>query len=450
MEFYVSILLFRQSWRGEKTMRRREFLSTGVAAICGTVSLAGERLQAPECWLPAQTTGPATEIADLQVIRVRKKGNAKRIKQYLTVKTDAGVIGIGGDLYQEQARRLEELAPRLRTILIGRDPRLTDIDSEWLWKKLYPEHPLEAYAEGRDPLTNAKIWGTRRASRHTKTGSVIMALSAVDNALWDLRGKLAGVSVYRLLGGSRSKLPAYISLMPSQELEDTRTRARVLFDKGFKAQKWFLKHGPPDGKVGFRAIVKQVETLRNELGSTARLMFDFSVGERGRCDWDLSYAIEVAKAIAPFKPFWLEEPFSPEEIDAYEGLQAKTTIPLATGEHTYTRWNIKPFLERNLVRFVQCDPEWCGGISELLKICAMVKGYENVQLIPHGHHVLAAAHVVASQPEGLCPMVEYGEGWIPGRQDFQGRAVTPEDGYLTVPTEPGLGPSLDYERIEQV
>ena len=73
---------------------------------------------------------------------------------------------------------------------------------------------------------------------------------------------------------------------------------------------------------------------------------------------------------------------------------------------------------------LQCDPEWCGGLSELLKICALVKEYEGVRLIPHGHHVLAAAHVVASQPEALCPMVEYGEGWMPSRQSLQTRSVS--------------------------
>jgi L-rhamnonate dehydratase len=429
-------------------MRRREFLRSGVAAMCGAVSLAGEKPAVTDTRLPAETPGRAAAITGLQVIRVRKKGSTKGTKQYLTIETDCGVVGIGGDLFQEQPRRLEELVNRLRAILSGCDPRTTSIDTEWLWKKLHPNHSLEAYAEGRDPLTGEVIWGTRRASRHTKTGSVIMALSAVDNALWDLRGKLAGKPVYRLLGGSRTQLPAYISLMPSQKLEDTRARARTLFDKGFRAQKWFLRQGPPDGEVGFRTIVAQVETLRNELGPTARLMLDFAVGDRGRCDWDVPYAVKVAKAISPFEPFWLEEPFSPEEIDAYARLKSETTVPLATGEHTYTRWNIKPFLDRQLVRFVQCDPEWCGGISELLKICALVKGYEGVRLIPHGHHVLAAAQVVASQPEALCPMVEYGESWGPGRQSLQTRSVIPEAGYLTVPTEPGLGPGLDLERIE--
>lgn len=431
-------------------MRRREFLSTSVAAICGAVSLAQEHPAPSGTQLPTQTAGPVTTITEIQIIGVRKKGGTSGTKQYVTVKADCGATGLGGDLLQEQALRLEEQLPRLLALLIGRDPRLTQLDSEWLWNKLYPEHPLTAYAEGRDPFTGWMIWGTRRARRHTRTGGIIMALSAVDNALWDLRGKLAGQPVYRLLGGTRTQLPAYISLMPSKKLEDTRKRARVLFDKGFHAQKWFLTYGPPDGKAGFQAIVAQVESLRNELGPSAHLMFDFSVGQRGRCDWDLAYATEVAQAIAPFKPYWLEEPFSPEEIDAYAQLKAKTTVPLATGEHTYTRWNIKPFLDRKLVRFAQCDPEWCGGLSELLKICALVENYPSVRLIPHGHHVLAAAQVVASQSAALCPMVEYGEGWMPGRQRLQTRPVTPEAGVFTMPTEPGLGPGLDHAQVEIV
>jgi L-alanine-DL-glutamate epimerase-like enolase superfamily enzyme len=238
-----------------------------------------------------------------------------------------------------------------------------------------------------------------------------------------------------------------VSLAPSERIADSRTRARVLFDRGFTRQKWFLRHGPVDGAAGFRANVGLAEAVRAELGADARLMFDFAVGERGRCDWDVPYAIALAKAIAPFDPDWLEEPFSPEEIDAYEALRDAVEIPLATGEHTYSRWNIRPFLDRKLVRVVQCDPEWCGGISELLKICSMVRDVPGVVVVPHGHHVLAAAQVVASQPEALCPLLEYGEAWMPGRQALQTRRVEPEAGILTVPSEPGLGPGPDWSRL---
>ena len=346
--------------------------------------------------------------------------------------------------------RLEELRPRLLEALVGRDPSGRDLDSQWLWRALYPDHPLETFAEGVDPLTKQRMWATRRPRRHTTTGTVVMAISAIDNALWDLRGKLAGLPVYRLLGGQRETLPVYLSQTPSDDLRETCQRARGYFDRGFAAQKWFLRHGPPDGEAGFRMNVGVVEAIRTELGADATLMFDFAVGGRGRCDWDVPYAIRVAKAIEPFQPHWLEEPFSPEEIESYAQLCGETGIPLATGEHTYTRWNIKPFLDRKLVSFVQSDPEWCGGLSELLEIAALVRQYDGVCLIPHGHHVLAAAHGVASQPASLCPMIEYGISFTRDRQAQQTRVLFPHAGRLDMPTEPGLGPGIDWQRIERV
>jgi L-alanine-DL-glutamate epimerase-like enolase superfamily enzyme len=226
--------------------------------------------------------------------------------------------------------------------------------------------------------------------------------------------------------------------------------AKDLYDRGQTAQKWFFRYGPPDGEAGFSKIAGLVEGLRTELGEEAMLMFDFAVGQRGRCDWDVDYAIRVAKAIQPFNPTWLEEPFSPEEIESYRRLRGETDITLATGEHTYTRWNILPFLEEKLVSFVQSDPEWCGGISELLKICKMAKEYDNIRVIPHGHHILAASQVVASQPESLCPMVEYGPNWVMRHQSAQTRVVSPTAGYISTPGEPGIGPSIDWERFEQI
>jgi L-alanine-DL-glutamate epimerase-like enolase superfamily enzyme len=324
------------------------------------------------------------------------------------------------------------------------------LNTVWLWNSLFPDHPLDTFSDGVDPLTGENLWGTRRKRRHTPIGIVMMGISAVDNAIWDLRGKLAGKPVYRLLGGERESLAVYLSQTPSDDLAETSRRARSYFDEGFKAQKWFLRHGPPDGDSGFRFNVGVVESLRTELGAEAKLMFDFAVGGRGRCDWDVPYAIRLAKAIEPFNPYWLEEPFSPEEIESYAKLHGETGIPLATGEHTYTRWNIKPFLDRKLVRFVQSDPEWCGGLSELLEIAALVRQYDGVRVIPHGHHVLAAANCVASQPESLCPMIEYGVTFTKARQAQRTRVLFPESGRLKMPTEPGLGPPIGWNRVERI
>jgi L-alanine-DL-glutamate epimerase-like enolase superfamily enzyme len=426
-------------------LTRRTFLGSATGG-------AASALFTGRCRCPAVAAEKHAEarITDLRVVRLREKGSRGKSRSYLEVTSNVGIRGISGELYQDTPRQLDQLKPRLLDVLVGRDPSERDLDSQWLWNSLYPDRRLEAFADGVDPLTGENIWGTRRQRRHTSTGTVMMAISAVDNALWDLRGKLAGVPVYRVLGGKRESLPVYLSQTPSDDPAETRRRARSWFDQGFTAQKWFLRHGPPDGDAGFRTNVGIVEAIRAELGPEAKLMFDFAVGGRGRCDWDVPYAIRVAKAIEPFEPYWLEEPFSPEEIESYARLHGETGIPLATGEHTYSRWNIKPFLDRKLVRFVQSDPEWCGGLSELLQIAALVRQYDGVRLIPHGHHVLAAAHCVASQPESLCPMIEYGVTFTKARQAYQTRVLFPEAGRLEMPTEPGLGPGIDWGRIERV
>ena len=425
-------------------LNRRTFLGSVVGVVASNLCANGQCGEA--C---AAEADEYAEISGLQVIRLREKGSSK-IRSYLEITTDLGARGISGELFQETPQQFEELMPGLFEALAGRNPNQRELGTVWLWNKLYPYRPLEVFAEGVDPLTGQKIWGTRRERRHTPTGTVMMAISAVDNALWDLRGKLAGRPVRELLGGKRTSLSVYLSQTPSDDLAETKRRARSYFDQGFKAQKWFLRHGPPDGESGFRFNVGVVESLRTELGPEAKLMFDFAVGGRGRCDWDVPYATRVAKAIERFKPYWLEEPFSPEEIESYAKLHGETGIPLATGEHTYTRWNIKPFLDRKLVRFVQSDPEWCGGLSELLEIAQMVERYDGVRLIPHGHHVLAAANCVASQSESLCPMIEYGVTFTKGRQAYQTRVLWPEAGRLDMPMEPGLGPGIDWARIERV
>ena len=450
-------------WKSEALRRDNNSSPAGVwrdstggrchdpAGIC-PMRVSGGR---EHCDLPTRVRGwiqkrgrPHRRITDLKVIRVRERGSKVAGRPFLQITTDTGHIGVSGELFMDTPRRLEEISPKLRELLAGQDPQSRELHSIRLWNDLYPRRPLEDYAAGRDPLTGQAIWNTRRKARHTATGTIWMALSAVDNALWDLRGKLSGASVSRLLGASREQLPVYLSLTPSDSLDDTRKCARQFFDQGFRSQKWFLLYGPPQGQQGFRANVGVVETVRTELGKEARLMFDFAVGGRNKCDWDVPYAVALAKAIAPFQPYWLEEPFSPEEIDSYARLKGETAIPLATGEHTYTRWNIRPFLDRKLVKFVQSDPEWCGGVSEWLQIAQLVRQYDGVCLVPHGHHVLAAAHVVASQPASLCPMIEYGVWFTRDRQTLQTRIVMPKQGQLDVPTEPGLGPDLDWKRIE--
>jgi L-rhamnonate dehydratase len=255
--------------------------------------------------------------------------------------------------------------------------------------------------------------------------------------------------VRRLLRAKRDKLDAYASMLGySTRPEEARKTAREFFDKGFKRQKWFFMKGPVDGPAGLRENIEMVRAIREELGGDATLMFDGIQYVWKSCDID--YAIALAKGILPYRPHWLEEPLRPDDLESYARLKGETGITLAAGEHWYTRWNAKPFLDRRIVSFVQSDPEWCGGISEWLAIGELVKQYPGVQVIPHGHHVLAAACCVASQAESLCPMLEYLFKSRVQFQHCQTRPLLAEAGAVTLPGEPGVGPSLDLARLSVV
>jgi L-alanine-DL-glutamate epimerase-like enolase superfamily enzyme len=337
----------------------------------------------------------------------------------------------------------------LRELLAGRDAADPErLNFGTLWAACHPGKTLETYVEGKDPLTGLPVWGTKRTSRQTETGWVITALSAIDLALWDLRGKAAGQPVWRLLGGQRQRLNAYASMLGySVQPTEARKAARAMFNQGFHRQKWFFMNGPADGAAGWKQNIELAHAVRDELGPEAILMFDGI-----QYVWksaDVDYAIALAKGILPCRPHWLEEPLRPDDLEGYTRLKGETGITLAAGEHWYTRWNVQPFLDRGIVSFVQSDPEWCGGISEWLKTCELVKKYPGVQVVPHGHHVLAASACVASQSETLCPMLEYLIQSRVGFQHCQTRPLVAEAGTFAMPDEPGLGPSLDEARLER-
>ncbi|HEY5915382.1 MAG TPA: enolase C-terminal domain-like protein [Verrucomicrobiae bacterium] len=416
---------------------RRTFLKTaGLAAV--TTGLIDWDILAR-----AAASGPLV-IIDARIIRVRDRKNGKT-DTYLEINSESGLKGYAGPLLKEQ---VAAFPPNLRQRLAGRDaadPK--NLNFNTLWAEAFPRKSLERYAEGKDPLNQTPVWGIQRKSRQTETGWVITAWSAVDLALWDLRGKAANQPVWRLLKAKRTRLNAYASMLGySTKPAEARKVAREFFDRGFYRQKWFFFNGPVDGADGLKENIALAEALREELGPKALLMFDGI-----QYVWksaDVDYAIALAKGLLHLKPHWLEEPLRPDDLEGYVRLEGETGITLAAGEHWYTRWNVRPFLERKIVSFVQSDPEWCGGITEWLNICALVKGYPGVQVVPHGHHVLAASTCVASQSETLCPMLEFLFQSRAGFQHCQTRPLMAEGGYFAMAEEPGLGPTLDLARLE--
>jgi len=210
--------------------------------------------------------------------------------------------------------------------------------------------------------------------------------------------------------------------------------------RGFSAQKWFFRYGPGDGESGKARNLALVKALREALGPFYPLMFDAYMG------WDLSYASEMVRAMEPYNLTWLEEPLAPERVGAFRRLGEASRVPLATGEHVYTRWQVKELLVNNAIDVIQTDPDWTGGITELVKICTLGSTFE-APVVAHGHSLLAALHVAGAQSPSTVPYVEFLYRHQARKQALHAHQFYPENGNLTLPDLPGLGLVLDEDRV---
>jgi L-alanine-DL-glutamate epimerase-like enolase superfamily enzyme len=332
---------------------------------------------------------------------------------YLRIRTDAGLEGLYGPIDREAAFVVQE---QLRPFLLGKDP----LAGEALWDQMY------------------------RSNRHSREGIFLMAISAVDNTLWDLRGRYFEAPVYRLLGGpTRASVEVYGSCLGySLEPDKVRERCLALKAEGYRAQKWFMGYGPGSGPEGLQKNVELVKLLRETLGSSTDLMFDAYSG------WDINYALSWAKQVEQYRPRWIEEAAHPEKIESFVTLRRSTSVPVASGEHFYGRWEVERYLQAGAVSVVQADPEWCGGISELVRICA-VASLHDAQVIPHGHSIHAALHVIASQSPMTCPLAEYLILKMSSYYHFEKHAPAPVKAHLALPETPGFGIELDAAKVEQ-
>jgi L-alanine-DL-glutamate epimerase-like enolase superfamily enzyme len=152
--------------------------------------------------------------------------------------------------------------------------------------------------------------------------------------------------------------------------------------------------------------------------------------------------------LADVRPRWLEEPVPPDRIQSCAALRHQLPFPIATGEHEYTRWGIKQLLDAGAADVIQPDIYWAGGISEVVKICALASTYD-VAVIPHGHSSHATAHVLYAQPPQLCPYLEYLLKWNEINQFFFREQLRPVHGVVVPPDRPGLGAELDAGKIER-
>jgi L-alanine-DL-glutamate epimerase-like enolase superfamily enzyme len=342
-----------------------------------------------------------------------KKTTSALSALYLKIRTDAGLDGLYGPIDKEAAIIVEQ---QLKTFLIGKDP----LAGEALWDQMY------------------------RSNRHSRRGLFLMAISAVDNAIWDLRGRYFNTPVYRLLGGpTRRTVEAYASCLGySLELDKIRTRSVEFRDAGFRYEKWFLAYGPGDGLPGLKKNIEIVKTLREALGDEVEIMFDVFQG------WSLDYAISWAKQVEQYRPRWIEEAFPADKIETFAQLRRSTSIPVASGEHFYGRMEVHDYLKAGAVSVVQSDPEWCGGVTELVKVCTIASLFD-AQVIPHGHSLHAALHVVASQSPAVCPLAEYLVTKMQSYYHFEKHQPKPVRGRFELSDRPGFGIEWDDAKVEK-
>jgi L-rhamnonate dehydratase len=394
---------------------RRDFLKKGGLFLAGFASLD---------MIPDNPSGKTSTIRDI------------RFENGILVETDNGTIGQFKGSNSQDVEFLKNKLPEIRKLLFGKDPLDRKLDGEYLWEAFFPGK-ARLYAEGKDPFTGEFIQNKIRGDRQSLTGKIFIAFSTVDNALWDLRGKLLGKPVYQIMGkGNRKQVPVYWRPgEASMGLDDACRRAHEAYEQGYHYQKWYFTKSAKDGKEGFKENVELVRRLREELPD-AHLMFD---NHSIRYYADVDYSVELCKAVAPYKPFWIEEPVCPECVDGYARIKGETGLNIAGGEHLYTRWPVKAFLDRKCIDYLQCDPVWCGGISEWLKICSIVREYPGVKLVPHiTSPWVVAPHCVASQPEEICPILEYNVE--SGKNTLDARMKRSANGsmVMTMPEEAGL------------
>ena len=336
-------------------------------------------------------------------------GKYRNVAHFVEIVADSGLTG--GPMPAEQAYIV---ATQLKPLLLGHDP----LAIERIWDRMY------------------------RYMVHGRKGVVMMAISVVDCALWDLKGKWANAPVYTLLGGpTRTRIPAYASLLGySLDPELVQERVQDAVREGYGAMKWFFRDGPSDGIAGIARNMRLVRTARESAGADVDIMFDAWMS------WDVPYTIQMAARMEEYAPRWIEEPVLPDKIQQYAEIRRAVRVPISGGEHEYTRWGLKELLDAGACDVLQPDIYWAGGLSEMMKICALASAYD-VPIVPHGHSVPATAHLIAAWPETTCPLLEYLVKWNEIHQFFLKTPLKPIHGVVELPTQPGLGMELDEAKI---
>lgn len=330
--------------------------------------------------------------------------------------TDDGLVGIGNAALAPQVTK-QAIDLYLKPLLMGQNPW----DIEFLWQHMH-----------------------RKTMAFGRKGIGMVAISAVDIALWDLLGKSAKQPVFKLLGGrTKAKIPVYASRLYASEPGELAKEAKQYKDDGYKAMKLRFGWGPSDGAAGMQRNLELVRTVRETVGDEIDVMADAYMG------WTLDYAKRMLPLLEPFHLRWLEEPVIPDDIHGYVELKSYGRIPIAGGEHEFTLYGFRDLLEARAVDYIQFDTNRVGGITQARKIAALAESY-SVPVIPHAgqmhnYHIVMAS--LNSPMAEYFPMVDVEVGNELFWYLFAGEPKA-KDGFIDLSDDlPGMGLTIDEAKL---
>jgi galactonate dehydratase len=306
---------------------------------------------------------------------------------------------------------------------------------------------------GDDPVQIEKIWNKifRRFTYMGSRGATTNAISGIDIALWDIRGKALNQPIYNLLGGAvRDSIELYTHPDPNIGPDEARKQAKEIADSGHSAMKFDPypsmaeeQNGYLSGKMDARGEAEGNEitaAFREGAGPDMELLID----AHGR--FDVPTAVRLSRSVSSSNIHWWEEPVPVESTHALKNVRAQIELPISVGERLHTRWEFVAVLEQDLTDFLMPDVTWTGGISELKKISTMAEAYY-VPISPHDAsgpiNVLAGAHVMMSVPNFY--RLETARHRLDAYDVFIEAPLDVREGNLHVPDSPGLGVEMNMD-----
>ncbi len=324
--------------------------------------------------------------------------------------TDEGIVGLSCIPIGEPFSVASIIQRKLKPLLIGKDP----LSTEWIWDMMYME------------------------MRRDRKGSAIRAISGVDIALWDIKGKYFGLPLYRLLGGDRKQVPCYASggyYHKGKDLKGLAEEMELYLKHGFTAVKIKI------GAVSVKEDIERVKMARKVIGPDVLLLIDANNA------YDAPTAIKVGRALEEQDAYFFEEPVRPDDIQGSRLVADVLDIPVASGELEYTIWGFRDLIPSQAIDIIQPDATVLGGVTEFMKVVAMAKAY-HVPVSPHWEQEVHM-HMVGAFPNTL--WVEYFMREIEVRvedkiyEDF----VVAKDGFLEIPDKPGLGIEFNDKALKK-